>query len=406
MQVDLFEFMISMYRHQGIQVLTFENVAEQISEIDYGFRGKMLIDFDYAPFARNIEQKLQTGICYLYEDGLKLYYSFYRFPEELAAELHCRILCLGPFQFRSFTHHEFMELMEEKKISPHCHTDFMEFFNRVPLASSADYWNHTLVFFLSKLCGFTPEYRQLHGDTLALFSAPYMDYAIPAVPDVALTTIEERYRVENEIMSAVAIGDIERALQAHHRFRQYKLQPRVADPVRNCKNLQFTFNTLLRKAAEAGHVHPLHVDNLSRQFAIQIENCLTIEQLNALSTRMLHKYCILVNNYSRRSYSSLVQTCMDYIDFHYNMELSLGSLAKLCSVSGGYLSALFKKEVGVTITNYINSTRIHQALILLNTTKLPISEIASRCGFSDANYFTRTFKKLQGQTPKQYCESI
>ena len=73
-----------------------------------------------------------------------------------------------------------------------------------------------------------------------------------------------------------------------------------------------------------------------------------------------------------------------------------------CSVSSSYLSALFKKETSMTVTDYIHYTRIRQALFLLNVSGLSVGEIASRCGFSDANYFTRTFKKLQGKTPKSY----
>ena len=121
---------------------------------------------------------------------------------------------------------------------------------------------------------------------------------------------------------------------------------------------------------------------------------------------MVRKYCLLVKNYSRRDYSSLVQTCLDYIDFHYSEDLSLDLMAKLCSVSNTYLSSLFKKEVNMTLTDYINSTRIRQSLILLNTTTMSIQEISMKCGFSDSNYFTRTFKKFQGQSPKGYRETI
>lgn len=78
----------------------------------------------------------------------------------------------------------------------------------------------------------------------------------------------------------------------------------------------------------------------------------------------------------------------------------------MCSVTGSYLSTLFKKETGVTITDYINTTRIRQSLILLNSTNLSISEIAARCGFVDANYYSRIFKKFQGKTPKHYRESV
>ena len=208
------------------------------------------------------------------------------------------------------------------------------------------------------------------------------------------------------MMNAVAAGNAETALALQIQFNQYKLMPRTADPVRNRKNMLVILSTLCRKAAQNGHVHPLHIDNLSTQIAVQLESMTSLSSLDAFAPTIVRKYCLLVKNYSRRGYSSLVQTCLDYIDFHYAENLSLDSMARLCSVTNSYLSSLFKKEVSMTLTDYINSTRIHQSLILLNTTSLSIQEIAVQCGFSDANYYARTFKKLQGQSPKGYRDSI
>ena len=207
-------------------------------------------------------------------------------------------------------------------------------------------------------------------------------------------------------MEAVASGNTQEAMLRCQRFLSYRLSPRVSSPLRDRKNILFTFNTLLRKSAEAGGVHPLHIDNLSRTLAIQIESAMTVDQLNQIRSGMVRKYCILVQNYSRRAYSQLVQTCMNNIDFYYNTELSLSWLARQCAVSESHLSTAFRKETGMTVTDYINKTRIRQALILLNTTSLPVGEISSRCGFFDANYFSRVFRKFQGQSPKQYRSMI
>ena len=132
----------------------------------------------------------------------------------------------------------------------------------------------------------------------------------------------------------------------------------------------------------------------------------TLHDLDAFGLTIVRRYCLLVQNYSRQNVSSLVRTCLNHIDFHYAEDLSLSQMATMCSVSSTHLSAQFRKEVQMTLTDYINHTRIHQALILLNTTALPIQEIAFQCGFSDANYFARTFKKLQGQAPTAYRSGL
>lgn len=409
MQVDLFEIMTALYRRYGLNVVVLWDIYDQIEEIDQGLRRKMAADFDYQTVAAELDSHIRPGICYLYEDDLHLNFSFFRFPEEIAEELHCRILCLGPFLFRPVEMIPFQNFMNEKQIDPSYQQDFLEFYNRTPCVPSYDSWNHMLGFFLERLCGFPPEFRQLNSDEYteqAGFIPAVPDYSQPSQPDMALTMIEKRYDLERQIMEGVAAGKFSDAYQAYCSFKQYRLLPRVADPVRNEKNLMFTFNTLLRKAAEAGHVHPLHIDTLSRQLAIQIESCLSLKQLESLSTTMIRKYCLLVHNYSRKPYSKLIQTCLDYIDFHYGTEVSLSFLAGMCSVSESYLSTLFKKETGSTVTDYINHTRIRQALILLNATKLSIGEVSSRCGFLDANYFSRTFKKFLGLSPREYRDRI
>ena len=87
-------------------------------------------------------------------------------------------------------------------------------------------------------------------------------------------------------------------------------------------------------------------------------------------------------------------------------DLSLKTQAQLLNVNSSYLSTLFKKETGTTLTEYVNRKRIEHALLLLNSTDMQIQMIAQYCGIHDVNYFTKTFKKVVGHTPKEYREMI
>lgn len=408
MQVDLFEIMTQMYRARGVNVVLIWDMEAEASGVDMGFRGKMAKGFGYAEMLKGLFANMEAEVNYLIEDDLGMYYSFFRFGPEKERELHCRLLCLGPVLFRQVGPEEFERLMDKRGIDPIYRPDFQEFFNQTPVVGEYDAWNHGLGFFLTKLCGRPPAWQHVEwGDeSWTGLSTSYADYSIPSQPDVALEAVEQRYKLEQEMMDMVAEGNFRRAYELYCRFKGYRLFPRVSNPVRNQKNLSITLNTLLRKAAQAGYVHPFHIDNLSRQLAIRIEASVTMEQLDALGGYMIRKYCMLVNNYSRRSYSSLVQACMDYIDFHYSEELSLSSLAGRFSSSESYLSSLFRKETGMTVTDYINTTRLRQALVYLNASAKTVGEIASACGFFDANYFSRLFKKYYGTSPRQYRREI
>lgn len=405
MKVELLPLMKDFYESQGIQILFCEDQLEHPELLDYGFRSLFFIKYDYPWMMEMINSRLSPGILYCIEDEFLLNYSVFILPEEARADCGCRSILIGPVMFQTISNGDFLKLVDNYQIPPELHLQLKDFYNRIPRFGSFDQWSASLSSFLAAILGKKPELITYCGSIDFSHYASQDNYAIPGVPSVSMRALEDRYQAEKDMMDAVTCGKTEAAIAAQVRFRQYTITPRTPDPVRNKKNMMVIFNTLLRIAAQRGHVHPLHIDNLSTQIAIEIESA-SPATLKNIGNRMIRKYCLLVQNYSRRSYSPLVQNCLDYIDFHYAEDLSLDSLASQCSVSNSYLSTLFKKEMQVTLTDYINTTRIRQSLILLNSTTLSIQEIASRCGFSDSNYFARTFKKFQGQSPKGYRESI
>jgi YesN/AraC family two-component response regulator len=121
---------------------------------------------------------------------------------------------------------------------------------------------------------------------------------------------------------------------------------------------------------------------------------------------MIRHYCLLVQQHSLEKYSGAVRSCLNYIDFHYQESLNLEGLAVRFSVNKNYLSSRFHREVGMTVTDYINHIRVLRSEELLGKTLLSMQEVAERCGFSDANYFTRIFKKLNGDVGVSFYRSI
>lgn len=93
---------------------------------------------------------------------------------------------------------------------------------------------------------------------------------------------------------------------------------------------------------------------------------------------------------------------IEYIEDNLHTELSLDILANIVHLNAQYLSRLFKKETGLTITHYITARRLEKAKHYLSHTKDTVTVISEKCGFSDPNYFTRVFKKNEGLSPTQY----
>ncbi|MNY58324.1 Multiple antibiotic resistance protein MarA [compost metagenome] len=75
-------------------------------------------------------------------------------------------------------------------------------------------------------------------------------------------------------------------------------------------------------------------------------------------------------------------------------------------MSRTYVSRIFRRETGSSITNYLTARRIKEACSLLMSSGLPIQHIAERIGLPNPSYFIRLFKKEVGVTPFQYRRSL
>ena len=93
------------------------------------------------------------------------------------------------------------------------------------------------------------------------------------------------------------------------------------------------------------------------------------------------------------------------IHSHYGSELSTAAIAASASVSESECLRCFRSTIGTTPIQYLKQYRIQQAAHLLKETPEKVSEIASRCGFSDGQYFSKVFKKTLEITPIEYIRS-
>ncbi|MDD6788720.1 MAG: helix-turn-helix domain-containing protein [Lachnospira sp.] len=218
--------------------------------------------------------------------------------------------------------------------------------------------------------------------------------------------IAGRYREENEMLDRIRRGDAAGVSALFSRpaaaSDQNRMELRNSDPVRNYKNYMIIENTLCRKAAEEGHVHPFYIDRLSSSIARRIEIITSMEELKPLTLEIARRYAMLVSNCSRKSCTGIVQQAVLYIDQDLTKDLSVSGIAKALSVHPNYLSGLFSKTMGVPLSIYVQKRRVEHAIQLLNTTQMPIQLIASYVGIEDANFFTKVFRRFVGMTPSSY----
>jgi AraC-like DNA-binding protein len=103
----------------------------------------------------------------------------------------------------------------------------------------------------------------------------------------------------------------------------------------------------------------------------------------------------------RRSSNPLVERAKGYIAETYHRRLSLSTVADHLHVSPNYLSRLFRRETGITLTSFIQQVRLEHALVLLAEGRQSISEIAYRVGYQNYRDFYRNFVKYENASPRQ-----
>ncbi len=85
--------------------------------------------------------------------------------------------------------------------------------------------------------------------------------------------------------------------------------------------------------------------------------------------------------------------------------LSLSHISTSLGVSASHMSRTFKRETGLTFEQYLAEKRVEQARRLLLDPLNNVSEVALKCGFTDASYFARVFRKVAGCSPSEYCQA-
>ena len=109
------------------------------------------------------------------------------------------------------------------------------------------------------------------------------------------------------------------------------------------------------------------------------------------------------DNISNDRYSDLIEKAKEYILQHFQeSDFSLNKIAVHIGISASYFSSIFKQKTGQSFVEYLTKTRMEKACELLKCTTLRTAEIGEQVGYHDPHYFSATFKRVIGQSPKDF----
>ena len=100
-----------------------------------------------------------------------------------------------------------------------------------------------------------------------------------------------------------------------------------------------------------------------------------------------------------------IQKTLDYMEEHYEEELTIEQLSTIAHLSRFYYQRLFYRLTGYTVSEYLRSVRLKMAAGLLKADNGKIMDIAMQCGFSSHSTLTRAFRQCYGMSPAEYRAS-
>ena len=395
----IFDFFCNYLKNLNIPYFLSNNTNFTLADLDLGLRKSILKD-NTVKTVSSI-QDFDTQALYHFSDYYNCCYSFFQMPTE-------SFFFIGPYLQKDMKEAEVQELIDNSDIPKSLLPQLLDYYFSLPLITDKISFyelvrqSHLSICELSASAEHVFDLRTLESREEYLQKHTFVVHKDPLL---SMTALEKRYHIEDEFLEAVSSGNSAKALSVVSKMSNIRFLARSNDKFRDIKNMILALNTLLRRTSYTSGVHPFYIDSISANFARFIENASSLDDLDSMVPYMIRSYCDLVKKRSTALYSEPVRQILVTIDASLDSDLSLKRFANELFLNTSYLSSLFKKETGLTLTDYVNQHRIDYAKRLLKSTTMTIQTVASTVGISDIHYFTRLFRRIAGCSPREFRKS-
>ena len=213
------------------------------------------------------------------------------------------------------------------------------------------------------------------------------------------------YEPEMDFYSAVRTGQLAKVKELCRQAFSKKegLGVLSDDSLRNLKyHFAITAAMLARECIREG-LSLTESYSLSDYYINACDKAAKTSSIDKLHREMCLAYTAKMQTLSRsKIYSKPVISCLEYIYENLGIRITLPMLANHCDLSEAYLSRLFKKETGFTVSDYILYKKLETAKSMLIYSDYSVSSIAAALAFPGQSYLTRVLKADCGLTPLQY----
>lgn len=377
-----------------IPAILFTPPYTDIKKIDLGLRAMVWTNYGEE------QQNLSFGETF---EGFRLLIiksnlGFYNVLALIEGKEQPDFIAIGPFRDEELSANYFTQILKASHISPNEIQPLKYIYEQMPYAhpdAVTSVVKHVLSVHYPEFAEVVPELIQYAEQKRDIdINKELLDaYTVEHAADYRNSLFD--------FLKLIKTGDSPRAQQALQTFLQ---NARFVhdNSMREYRWLLHSLNNYCHMELLTMEIHPYHVIRQLISTRTKIDSLTTMAKLEQMPNEICHKYCLLVKNYANTGYSRLTKDVIDYIQLHLEEELSLNYLAEYFNKNASALSHSFSKETGMSLTKYIQQTRIREALRLFNTTDFSVSDVAVMVGYQDFSYFSKLFSGQVGMSPREY----
>ena len=217
------------------------------------------------------------------------------------------------------------------------------------------------------------------------------------------TAVHNTLALEQTIMNFVRHGDT--AALKEWLKNAPAVRPGIlsSDTLRQLKNTFIVTATLVSRAAIRGGMDVNDALSLSDAYIQKNELLSSVEAIENLQYHMVFDYTEKVEKIRLgKTPTKLLTDIVNYVQKHLSEPVDIAALSKAMFISRTHLAVKFKKETGMTLTEFVLKEKIEEGKRLLRYTDKPISAIAAYLGFSSQSHFANVFKKYANSSPNEY----
>ncbi len=396
MNQAIYDFLCKYLSEMNIPFHASADNSVLMPDLDLGLRNSILKEYQRETIS-SLED-FNTNALYHFSDYYNCNYTFFMMPDQ-------RFFYIGPYLFHDMSEADIRQLIASSGIPESLFSQLQDYYYSLPLIADKISFYSLIRQAYQAICDKDTVTEETFDLRTLESREEYLrkhTFIIPEDPVLSMSMLEKRYKGEDDFLEAVTQGNTAKAMSIISHMSGMRITARTDDELRNRKNLTLALNTLLRRTAYTAGVHPFYIDSISANYTCFIENATSFQELEDVLPYLVRSYCELVEKRSTALYSAPVRQILVTIDASIDSDLSLKRFANELFLNTSYLSSLFKKETGMTLTDYVNQNRIGYAKRLLKSTTLSIQAVATAVGISDIHYFTRLFRRETGLSPREY----